>query len=551
MTIKVLSDTALLIEVAETAGSETLTKVRVVAERLSAMNTTDFREVVPGLTAVAVHLDPAADVEQWLVGLAETFGQGTARLAGASLEGRQRVIPVVYGGEFGPDLSRVAGQVGLSREEIIRRHTDATYEVMALGFAPGFPYLDGLDPALACPRLDTPRLRVPAGAVGIGGAQTGVYPQVLPGGWNLIGRTAQRLFDPEAREPAWLRVGDQVRFERVEAWEEAVAPSEADPVPSSGPRWVEVSDGGVQTTVQDGGRLGFQAIGVAEGGAMDRGALEVANLMVGNPAAAAGLEFVLKGPILRFSERTLVAIAGAAIDGRLMGRPFWVEAGEELDLRRPQRGARGYLAIGGGLDLPQKMNSASTHLAAGFGGWAGRALRPGDRLPVGAGSAVELQPGWGISRLSLGIAMEQVTEIRVVRGPESDWFDDEAWRSFTGEDYQLTADSNRMGCRLEGPAIAPIERKEMISQPVAWGTIQIPPGGQPVVLMADRQSVGGYPRIGAVIAADRGRLAQVPLGGTVRLVECSLGEARAARRRQQRDRGLLEAGLRGRLFRET
>lgn len=553
MTIKVLSDTALVIEVAAAPGPTTLRKVRQVAQFLSRDPELGAQEVVPGLNAVALHLRPESDVFRARERLEEVLGVGSKRVTGR-LSSRRRVLPVVYGGEAGPDLASMAARLGLTEREVIKRHAKVTYLVSALGFAPGFPYLLGLDPVLACPRRETPRLRVPAGSVGIGGTQTGVYPQELPGGWNLIGRTAQRLFDPDAADPSWLQVGDRVRFKPVTALPTADSdPVRAPTVPgeatsSSGGR-LEVLAGGVQTLVQDLGRPGFQSMGVAEGGALNSRALAVANLLVGNPAGAPGLEWALKGPVLRFSEASLVAITGMEVAGRPVGLPFPVQAGEVLDLSKLPRGGRGYLAVAGGIAVPLKLGSASTQVAAGFGGFQGRELRTGDWLATGSVPVPEVRTGWSLASGLRGLPRETLTEIRVLPGPEAAGFGPAAWTEFLAAEYRLSPDSNRMGFRLEGPKVTPLAADEMVSQPVALGTVQIPPSGQPLVLMADRQSLGGYPRFAGVISADIPVLASVPLGGEVRFVAVDLAEAQEARHRARRDLGLLAAGLRYRLIR--
>jgi KipI family sensor histidine kinase inhibitor len=547
MTIKVLSDTALVIEVADTPGPAALAAVRTLAQALLQIKGLDPLEITPGLTAVAVHLRPERDlcadlrrIENALPELRDETSE--------SFDERERVIPVAYGGDFGPDLRHVADHAGLSVEAVVERHLAGRYQVMALGFSPGFPYLAGLDPSLSCPRLNSPRLRVPAGAVGIGGAQTGVYPQELPGGWNLIGRTAQRLFNPSAREPAWLRVGDWVRFERVEA---AVIQAELQHhhsrdvdhgVPPSARSFL-VEEGGVQTTVQDLGRPGYQHIGVAEGGALDRHSLSVANLLVGNDPGEPALEWALKGPVLRFRADALVAASGAALANRPAGMPFRVNAGEVLDLSKHTRSGRGYLAIAGGILVPPKLESASTHLAAGFGGFRGRALRAGDELFFGPSKHQRVRPGWRVAAAVPVVEADVVTEIRILPGPEWDMLGPLATERMLAAVYRVSPDSDRMGLRFRGPEVEPLNRTEMVSQPVTLGTVQLPPNGQLVVLMADHQSVGGYPRIASVISADISKLGQVPLGGEVRLIETTLAEAQAARGQARRRLGFLQTGL--------
>ena len=464
---------------------------------------------------------------------------------------RERTIPVCYQGEFAPDLERVSQAVNLPCEEIIKRHTAKTYTVLAVGFAPGFPYLSGLDPELHCPRLPVPRVTVPRGSVGIGGAQTGIYPLALPGGWNLVGRTALSLFAPKASEPSLLRLGDQIRFEAVDTLDVREMDSEppfptdsASIEPASG---LEVLDGGAQTTVQDLGRVEHLALGVTEGGAVNRRGLRIANMLVGNEVGAAALEWAMRGPKLRFHNARLVVITGTLVRGVPFARPFMVRAGEVLDLTKLTEPGRGILAISGGVDAPVVLDSRSTHLSGKFGGWHGRALRRGDHLPLGPVRAIDTTAGWWILPTWVGGAEDEVIRIRILKGPEAEDFGAAGWARLCEGIWEIRSDSNRMGIRLAGGEIQPVEKREMISQPVATGTIQIPPNGQPIALMADRQTLGGYPRIASIIAVDMAIMAQVPAGGRIQFVETSLERAEFLRHIETRQLGLLRAASRSRL----
>jgi antagonist of KipI len=213
-------------------------------------------------------------------------------------------------------------------------------------------------------------------------------------------------------------------------------------------------------------------------------------------------------------------------------RPFQVAAGEVLDLSTAVQGGRGYLAVSGGWDVPRVMGSASTHLGAGFGGWQGRALREGDRLPLGAPQVADFSPGWGISGWAYPPPRELFV-LRVLRGPEAT--SDGIWQQFLTQEFEVTPESNRIGIRLRGKALGQTEIPEMVSQPVTMGTVQLPPDGQPVVLMADRQAMGGYPRLAAVISVDLSALASAPVGQTVRFEEIGLAEAEHLRLSEQDD----------------
>ena len=206
-------DTALVCEVPPPATLACQRRVWAVAE--AARRWPDVVDVVPGMNNLTIVFDPlAADMEA----LAAELAMAWERAADLAVASRVVDIPVRYGGEFGPDLADVAAHTGLTEAEVVRTHAGGDYTVFFLGFQPGFAYLGGLDPALHTPRRSVPRLEVPAGAVGIGGAQTGIYPAASPGGWQLIGRTDVTLFDPSAAQPTRLVPGDRVRFvvEKVE-----------------------------------------------------------------------------------------------------------------------------------------------------------------------------------------------------------------------------------------------------------------------------------------------------------------------------------------------
>ena len=318
---------------------------------------------------------------------------------------------------------------------------------------------------------------------------------------------------------------------------------------------IDVIRAGVLTSVQDLGRRGYRHLGVSSGGALDALSLEIGNRIVGNRADAAGIEVTFGPTVLRFKHATRVAITGTDFGATLDDKPvysWWslpVRAGQELTLRAAKRGMRCYVAIAGGIDVLPMLGSRSTDLAACFGGLGGRALRDGDRLPVGVpqphkGIAFSPEePAFGVKapawckfvlvdepvrrgRHSPGLAW--AVPIRVLRGPEYDSFSDAAQESVWNEEWTITPNSNRMGFRLSGTALERREKIELLSHAVLPGTIQVPPNGQPIILMGDAQTTGGYPKIGAVIRADLWKLAQVKLNGGVRFIETSVEEARRA-----------------------
>ena len=321
---------------------------------------------------------------------------------------------------------------------------------------------------------------------------------------------------------------------------------------------------GLLTTVQDLGRHGYQRDGIVVGGAMDATALRVANLLVGNPEITAGLEIALPGPKIRFETAHLLALTGAHLSPTLngqpvgMNRPVWVAAGTELAFGAPVAGSRAYLAVAGGFALVPVLGSQSTYLRAGFGGFQGRALQAGDVLP-GAGSTATgqriakplaqrmLHSGWVQARWMpapiLCPAPHPNPVIRAVRGPEYGLFSAASQRAFWHEPFTVTPQADRMGYRLHGPALARPLETELLSSAVTFGTVQVPAGGQAIVLMADRQTTGGYPRLAQVVTADLSALAQVRPGARIQFAEVSLAEAQALYLAQERQLQGLQRGI--------
>lgn len=303
---------------------------------------------------------------------------------------------------------------------------------------------------------------------------------------------------------------------------------------------IEVLRPGLLTTVQDTGRAGFRAQGVPPGGALDGRALRLANLLVGNPEDAAGLEITLLGPRLHFGVDTRFALTGAELEARLDGepvpsrRPLRAGAGSTLDLGAARAGCRAYLACAGGIDVPVLLGSRATCLPGRFGGMEGRPLRAGDRLPLGepAGSHPRRAP-WSLSR-DLQPLPGPGAEIRLLPGAHSQLLTPEARERLRGEPFRLSPASDRMGCRLEGPPLSLSRALEPSSEGVVPGTVQLPPGGEPIVLLADAGTTGGYPRIGHVADVDLRLLAQLRPGDSLRFRETTLSDAHRLLRREAR-----------------
>lgn len=552
-----LGDCAVLVVLKAKNSVAALESVEKKTRALRAAVAAGVTDIVPAFTTVTVHYDPARIAA----------GEGTPfervcrwikEAPAAPKDARRKpaaavVVPVCYGGEQGPDLAAVAAHTKLAEAEVIRVHTKAVYRVAAVGFSPGFPYLLGMAPRLATPRRATPRTLVPAGSVGIGGAQTGVYPTATPGGWALIGRTPLRFFRPENEaDPTLLEAGDTVKF--IAITEKQAAQLEEKPVVATAAKVskqaavFEVIKPGLLTTVQDLGREGRQHHGIPAGGPMDRQAARVANLLLGNDEHDAFLEVTLTGPELRFLRDTWIAVTGADVRGVPGWRPWRVEAGQVVSLVELSRGARAYVAVLGGLDVARVLGGAGTLLRAGIGGWNGRALQAGDRLGARPGT-LETGGNWSVAG-GFNAATGGDVSVRFTRGPQWDWFAAASRRTFLAKRFKITAQSDRMGLRLDGPALRTDGARELASEGVGFGSIQVPPDGKPIVLMADRQTIGGYPKIGHVIAADLPRLAQARTGDQVRFQEVALAGAQAAHLEQEHSLALLAAGLRAKLKRD-
>ncbi|WP_337190058.1 MULTISPECIES: 5-oxoprolinase subunit PxpB [Saccharibacillus] len=781
--IEPLGETALRVVLGTEISSGVQRDVRRLMRRLEQRPLPGMIEAVPSFAAVTIFYDPLRTAER--LGVPEHIhgktGQADAQradwlsvsgLAAAWLNRLSEVdidedalgirtvdIPVLYGGEHGPDLAFVADRNGLTEQQVVDIHAGAEYPVYMIGFAPGFPYLGRMDERIAAPRLSTPRMSVPAGAVGIAGAQTGVYPVSTPGGWRIIGRTPVALFRADRMPPSLLQAGDRVKFWPITAEKYAeladagLRHADTGPAADSGEEHgqeaesesgaglggvgadagaeigvgvgspgkigfeneacedcavrepvldpaepaadsestadseaasaradaggksvygglsgaeqpsIAVLKPGLLTTLQDLGRPGYQQYGVTAGGAMDAYALRAANLLAGNAESEAALEITLTGPVLCFERESRIALTGADLAPTIGGeplpmwRPVTVRAGAVLEFGTAVQGCRAYLALAGGFGAPEALSSRSTDLRAGLGGLEGRALRAGDvlhaRTPTAAArpasggirpeanfaaaawhaahgyiagladwagfpaaavpaatpapaeaaaafapaqaaafapvqSAASDEPGrFGAapskpartaavavtavaaaarsvsaskSVRSSGPAAAAVSDpsrsaagqsevastaaVRFTRGTHYALFDEASRAALVGAAFGVTPQSDRMGCRLSGPTLGLEQPLELISEAVAPGTVQVPPDGRPIVLTADRQTTGGYPRIAQIAAVDLRVVAQLRPGQSVRFVEISLEEAERLYMEREREMERLRIAVR-------
>ncbi len=516
---------AILVELADL--DQTLALLASLQRELPA----GVEELVPAARTILVRFRPAVT----------TIGTLVRAIAGRDLSARIErsstlvEIPVHYDGE---DLAEVATILGISIEEVIARHTGAEYSVAFTGFAPGFAYLSGGHPGFNVPRRQTPRTRIPAGAVALAGAFSGVYPQASPGGWQIIGITPEAMWDLGREQPALLQPGYRVRFVDIAArrasepgytlgiGEKDVTPHGSDRTAASlapGQAALEVRATGLQTLFQDLGRHGQAGQGVSASGAMDQAALRTANRLVGNPSDSAALENAGGGLQLRSLGETVIAVTGAeapvsvrAADGRKWSvaayAPVALAYGDTLSIGQPVAGTRSYLAVRGGFAIEPVLASCATDTLAHVGP---AALTTGDVLgvrdaPVRAVAAPEVAPA------DLPVSGQEVV-LDVVMGPRTDWFTAAAVETFCSQRWEVTAQSNRVGLRLAGTV--PLQRvltHELPSEGTALGALQVPPSGQPVLFLADHPLTGGYPVIATVAPYHLDRAGQIPVGAFLR-----------------------------------
>ena len=315
---------------------------------------------------------------------------------------------------------------------------------------------------------------------------------------------------------------------------------------------VLVCSAGFLTSVQDLGRTSFRQSGVSLGGALDTHALRVANALVGNEDNAAGLEMTLGSVRLRFDDDRLIAWCGGGFSVRFgdqdlpAGHAGLVTKNDELIMTAPKTGGRAWLAISGGIAVPLVLGSRSTDLRGNFGGHDGRTLRDGDTMSLFEERRFQTAAPW-ISEWSAPATWSATNRdgpiLRIIKGTDWDRFTNDAQRSFVSSAFAVAPDSDRMGARLTGPELQRVEPGDLLSEAVAPGTLQVPPNGQPILLLGDCQTIGGYPKIAHVITVDLPIAAQLWPGANVRFNEVALGEAQGLWREREKDFALFRAGI--------
>jgi KipI family sensor histidine kinase inhibitor len=488
-------------------------------------------------------LDPVLLAERGLLPGGRPLGEVLEVVAEVRSDSHPRVIEVPTTFD-GPDLEEVAEYCGLDVDGLVEAVQAAELRVEVLGFSPGFAYLGGLSGPLAgVPRRAVPRPSVPAGSVALAGGFAAVYPQATPGGWQLIGRTSLKVFDPDRSPYATFQPGDRVRFV-------AVTGRQSDPLPTAPPTPVRaaprlvarecllVEETGFLTLVQDGGRRGVAHLGVPRAGPADPHAHALANRLVGNPPQFAALEITGRGPALRCLTDVHVAVVGGSAEPEIDGHRARacsvvpVAAGQRLTVGSTGPSLRAVLAVAGGLIVESAFGSFGTDTLS----WTGRGpLRGGDVLF--AGPAPSLLGGHLAGLVEPPGPGPRGWVMRILGGPHAEWFAGDALEQLAASVFVVDPMSDRVGLRLdpvgEGPALGR-RAGELVSQPMLNGAVQVPPSGKPVVLGPDHATLGGYPVIATVITADLGVPGRCRAGDRVRFVPVDAVIARGAAHELQR-----------------
>jgi KipI family sensor histidine kinase inhibitor len=517
MRVRDVVDGASLVDFPAALEEEGNRRAVAMAEALAVRPPDGFLAAVPGASTLLLLFDP-------LKLPAERLRQKLGKIGRASVDSspRRRLrIPVLYGGL---DLAELAQERSLSPEEFTRLHAAGSYRVAFLGFAPGFAYLTGLARELHAPRLATPRTRVPAGSVAIGGSYTGIYPDETPGGWRLIGRSPVRLFDAEKDPPSLMRPGDLISFEPIGSsdFNEPLfrRPPKESASDEVGRPLLRVLSPGLFSSVQGGPVYRWTSVGVPPGGAMDLAALADGNARLGNRRDVPALEMTAMGPELEALENLDACFSGADAAVESNGRQiplaeaFSLRAGERLRVGRVRCGMRSYLCVRGGLATADRLAisrraKAGDLLAAPLEPLSWRSAAVAYRNPFSSGAAQAL--------------------VRVVLAEEPSFFTEESVRGFLATPYRVSSASDRRGVRLEGAPLTHRTGPDIAPEGTAPGAIQVPRDGMPILLGPDRPVTGGYAKVGTVIGADLSVLAQAAPGAVLRFAAVTLPEALEAR----------------------
>ncbi|QWE24132.1 5-oxoprolinase/urea amidolyase family protein [Polynucleobacter sp. AP-Elch-400A-B2] len=542
-----LGDTALLINFQE--HTQALHQIHQLCEALFTRSPPWLLDAIPGIDTLLVSLR----FQDFQYALIRSTARAEINELLANILGDKEFIAakdsvhrirVCYDPALAPDLLASAEKCKLTVREFINRHKNSEITVDILGFMPGFAYCSGLDPSLKLPRLEKPRTGVPPGSVAIAELQTAIYPKTTPGGWNIIGRSPDLLFDPLKERPSLLHAGDRVQFieididqfKKIQA-EESLNTSQHIKKYDSQKGAIEVISSGLLTTIQALPRYGLARLALSAGGPMDKEGARLANALVGNSEQAAGLEITGTGPKLLFHLDTWVAWVGsycaAQIDGEVIlgNRPVFIRQGQTLSFGKITQGYRIFLAFSGGIESEFILGGCGSHLSAGIGD---KQVQKGDilYLPKLLRETPMLKklkqehrthPKWSVASPSL--SGKNIQLIKAIPSMHLNVLNTKEQASLWKTVWTVSSQSNRMGMRLDGNFSISAPITGIASQGIWFGTVQLPPSGQPILMMAEHATTGGYPRLVETIESERSKLAQLRPGDKIQFVPITLEEA--------------------------
>jgi KipI family sensor histidine kinase inhibitor len=542
-----LGDTALLVNFQD--QTQALHQIHQLCDALFARSPSWLLDAIPGIDTLLVSLrfqdfqyalirsTARAEINELLANILSDKKLITAKDS-------VHQIRVCYDPVLAPDLLTSAEKCKLTVREFINRHKNSEITVDILGFMPGFAYCSGLDPCLKLPRLEKPRTAVPPGSVAIAELQTAIYPKTTPGGWNIIGRSPDLLFDPLKERPSLLHAGDRVQFIEIDIdqfkkiqGEESLNTNQDIKKYDSQKGVIEVISSGLLTTIQALPRYGLAHLALSAGGSVDKEGARLANTLVGNSEDAAGLEITGTGPKLLFHLDTWVAWVGshcaAQIDGRTISgnRPVFICQGQTLSFGPITQGYRIFLAFSGGIESEFILGGRGSHLSAGIGD---KQVQKGDilYLPKLLREAPFFEklkqehltyPKWSVASPSL--SGHGIQLIKAIPSMHLNLLNDQEQASLWNCVWTVSSQSNRMGMRLDGNFSISSPIAGIASQGIWFGTVQLPPSGQPILMMAEHATTGGYPRLVETIESERSKLAQLRPGDKIQFVPITLEEA--------------------------
>lgn len=480
MDVRFINEQTIMIYFENKISEETYRNVTAMVRWIREKEILEIQDIVPSYRAVLIYFDEQAITSSKLIENLELNKFNEKNVHAVNQTNRIIKIPVQYGGTYGPDIEEVAKHNRITVEQVIEKHTSKPYLIYMLGFMPGFPYLGGLDEQLHTPRRNQPRLKIHAGSVGIANNQTGLYPSDSPGGWQIIGRTPLKVFSSEREPMSMYEAGEWIQFYAID--EQKFIQIERD-----------ISDGN----------------------------FNVDDWVV--------IEYTLIGPTIQFNTQNTFVITGGSINASLnnktisMNSVILAEKGDILKIGAITKGARGYLTFGHSINVPSIAESYATHTRSSIGGFKGRKLLADDVITVKINNDFKENIGKTIHLQDDLLPENNI--IHILQGPQFEAFSEEARAKIVNHPYLITEQSDRMGYRLEGDSVAPINQADIISEPVALGSVQVPNDGQPIILLNDKQTIGGYTKIATVCKFDLPKLAQMKPQDTIQFKWISFQEA--------------------------